>query len=168
MNEIKLPEEEPSLVQKMVEYLYTSNYIMDGRSSVPDGTDSSENPLAVFDDLSFHISMYSLADRMFISGLKALSSQKTEKEFLERLDASSFPRAIKEMYTSTPEHVQGLRKIAVKVTMDHLKMLRSRDEGITKIFKNSLLQSVPQFCFDLLVALMDKTFKCFCNTIEFH
>ncbi|CAG7980488.1 unnamed protein product [Penicillium salamii] len=93
-NEIKLPEEEPALVQKMVEYLYTSNYIMDAHSSVPKGTDSSENPPAVFDDFSFHVSMYSLADRMFISGLKALASQKTERGLLERLDASSFPRAI--------------------------------------------------------------------------
>ncbi|CAG8939372.1 unnamed protein product [Penicillium salamii] len=92
---------------------------------------------------------------MFISGLKALASQKTERGLLERLDASSFPRAIMEIYTSTPEYIQGLREIAVSVTMSHLKM----DKDMTKIFKDSLLQSVPQFCFDLLVALMDQKFK---------
>ncbi|KAJ5535100.1 hypothetical protein N7527_001354 [Penicillium freii] len=34
--------------------------------------------------LSFHILMYSLADRMFIHGLKALSKEKVEKELAQR------------------------------------------------------------------------------------
>lgn len=46
--------------------------------------------------------------------------------------------------------------MAVRVTMDHLTELRSRDEGVPVTFKNSLLKRVPQFCFDLLVAIMDK------------
>ncbi|KAJ5742373.1 uncharacterized protein N7511_011392 [Penicillium nucicola] len=122
-------------------------------ASQPD--DAPRNPPATFDPLSFHILMYSLADRMFIEGLKALSNQKAERELIDRLDANSFPRAIFEIYNPTPADDRGLRDMAVKVTMDHLTMLRSGDEGVPVTFKNSLLKSVPQFCFDLLVAIMD-------------
>lgn len=123
-------------------------------ASQPD--DAPRNPPAAFDPLSFHILMYSLADRMFIEGLKALSNQKAERELIDRLDANSFPRAILEIYNSTPAEDRGLRDMAVRVTMDHLTMLRSGDEGVPVTFENSLLKNVPQFCFDLLVAIMDK------------
>lgn len=123
-------------------------------ASQPD--DAPRNPPAAFDPLSFHILMYSLADRMFIEGLKALSNQKAERELIDRLDATSFPHAIFEIYNSTPADDRGLRDMAVRVTMDHLTKLRSGDEGVPVTFNNSLLKSVPQFCFDLLVAIMDK------------
>lgn len=57
-------------------------------ASQPD--DALGNPPAAFDPLSFHILMYSLADRMFIEGLKVLSNQKAERELIDRLDANSF------------------------------------------------------------------------------
>lgn len=38
-------------------------------------SEPSEKATPPFDPLSFHILMYSLADRMFIQGLKALSQQ---------------------------------------------------------------------------------------------
>jgi hypothetical protein len=47
---------------------------------------------------SFHILMYSLADRLFIQGLKALSKQNVGRKLVERLDANSFPQAIIEIY----------------------------------------------------------------------
>lgn len=72
------------------------------------------------DLLSFHILMYSLTDRLFIQGLKALSKKKVERELVERLDANSFPRAIIEIYNSTSQDDRGLRDLAVKITMDHL------------------------------------------------
>lgn len=100
--------------------------------------------------------MYSLADRMFIEGLKALSNQKAERELIDSLDANSFPGAIFEIYNSTPADDRGLRDMAVRVTMDHLTKLRRGNEEVPVTFENSLLKSVPQFCFDLLVAIMDK------------
>lgn len=110
-----------------------------------------------YDPLSFHILMYALADRMFIEGLKGLSKRKVEQELLQRLDASSFPSAIVEIYKSTPSQDRGLRDLAVRVTMHHLTRLRSEDEESPAPFQNSLLQSVPQFLFDLAIAMMDNT-----------
>lgn len=46
--------------------------------------------------------------------------------------------------------------MAVKVTVDYLKVLRRGDEGVPVAIEDSLLESVPQYCFDLLVALMEK------------
>lgn len=97
------------------------------------------------DPLSFHILMYALADRMFIEGLKGLSKRKVEQELLQRLDASSFPSGIVEIYNSTPSQDRGLRDLAVRVTMHHLTRLRTDDEEKPASFQNSLLQSVPQF-----------------------
>ncbi|KAJ5938123.1 hypothetical protein N7454_004465, partial [Penicillium verhagenii] len=183
-------QEEPALVHKMIEYLYTLDYLVeplhlsaedsstdtseakgvcaqeDVPSQQPEGREDrnnnsqydgpSEHPPATVDPLSFHILMYSLADRMFIEGLKALSAQKAERELIERLDTNSFPGAIFEIYNSTPTHDRGLRDRAVSLTIDHLKVLRSGHEGAPEAFQNSLLESVSQFCLDLLVAIMDK------------
>lgn len=41
-----------------------------------------EDYTTIFDPLSFHILMYSLAERMFIWGLKVLSKTKVERELL--------------------------------------------------------------------------------------
>ncbi|CAG8370860.1 unnamed protein product, partial [Penicillium salamii] len=172
-------QEEPALVREMIEYFYTLDYLApstnvsedvsanevvpcqqlegredQGNASQPD--DAARNPSAAFDSLSFHILMYSLADRMFIEGLKALSNQKAERELIDSLDANSFPGAIFEIYNSTPADDRGLRDMAVRVTMDHLTKLRRGNEEVPVTFENSLLKSVPQFCFDLLVAIMDK------------
>ena len=81
-----------------------------------------------YDTLSFHILMYSLADRLFIEGLKALSKENVEHELVQRLDASSFSKAISEIYRSTPIHDRGLRDLAIKTAMNHLTTLRNSDE----------------------------------------
>lgn len=116
-----------------------------------------EDSPTIFDPLSFHILMYSLADRMFIRGLKTLSKAKVERELLRRLDSNSFPRAIIEIYNSTPASDRGLRDMAVKLTLDHLAELRNGEETAHSAFPDSLVKSVPQFSFDLLVAMMDRT-----------
>ncbi|CAG8175885.1 unnamed protein product [Penicillium salamii] len=122
--------------------------------------DAKEYPQAAVDPLSFHILMYSLADRMFIEGLKDQSSRKAEQELnqqlIEKVDQCLLPRAIVEIYSSTPAGVRGLRDIAVRVTMARLaKLNRMGCSGLGEILKNGLLDPVPQFCFDLLVAIMD-------------
>lgn len=89
----------------------------------------SKRPAPMPDLLSFHILMYSLTDRLFIQGLKALSKQNVERELVERLDANSFLRAIIEIYNSTPQNNRGLRDLAVKITMDHLTTLRNAGES---------------------------------------
>jgi hypothetical protein len=79
-------------------------------------SDVSRGPAPIPNPLSFQILMYSLADRLFIQCLEALSKQNVERELVERLDANSFPQAIIEIYKSTPQNDRGLRDLAVKIT----------------------------------------------------
>lgn len=113
--------------------------------------------LASFNPLSFHISMYSLAGRMFIDGLKTISKEKVERELKQCLHSDTFPQAIFEIYSSTPATDRGLRDLAVKMTMDHLTELRNGSECHRVAFPDSLVTEVPQFSSDLLLAIMNKS-----------
>ncbi|KGO76758.1 Uncharacterized protein PITC_091120 [Penicillium italicum] len=179
-------EDEPTLVKQMIEYLYTLDYHVEIHSPETDPSRQSDGEAAqdslekldgideeaatACNTLSVHISMYSLADRMCIHGLKALSKEKLEKELTRRqLDSSTFPHAVHEIYKSTPANDQALRNMVVKITMENLVRLRT---GVKKMdlteggtgeepgpvaFPDSLVKSVPQFSADLAVAMMDKT-----------
>ena len=116
-----------------------------------------ENPTTTWDPLSFHILVYSLADRMFIEGLKALSRCKVERELRQRLDARSFSAAVLDIYNSTPAIDRGLRDLVVRMTMDHLTEMRTGKEAAPAALQNGLLESVPQYSYDLLVASIDRT-----------
>ena len=143
-NSIEL-QEEPALVSQMIRYLYCLDYDLEKCEPGPEtgtsgnskektnGENASEGPseeisnadslgeiAQCFDPLSFHIQMYSLADRMCIEGLKHLSKDKTKKEMTKCGNHTTFEQAIWEIYKSTPTHDQPLRDMAVKVTMDNL------------------------------------------------
>ncbi|KAJ5954175.1 hypothetical protein N7501_008454 [Penicillium viridicatum] len=177
--------EKPALVKGMIDYLYTLDYEVKlpppepTLPQQPDGEKARDNPgmpANMPEDagtacgiLSFHILMYSLADRMFIHGLKALSKEKVEKELAQRLDARGFPHATYEIYSSTPASDRGLRDLEVRITMDNLVSLRTGakkmisteagtvEESRPAAFPDSLVSSVPQFSSDLAVAMMNRT-----------
>lgn len=117
----------------------------------------SINQIAKYDALSFHILMYSLADRLFIEGPKALAMEYVEHELVQRLEASSFPEAVSEIYLSTPPHDRGLCDLAIRTTMDHMTTLRNSNESTAAVLQNSLLEGLPQYSHDLLVAILDRS-----------
>jgi hypothetical protein len=157
----------------MINYFYTLDYSV--KHSEPKPVSTSESSVAweqgtiegrsegstdLWEPLSFHILMYSLADRMFINGLETLAHCKFQKELFQPFDSSTFRTAIMEIYNSTPAIDRGLRDHAVGFTMKNIKVLWSEgaqtpgweDQALT----NSLLKSVPQFAYDMLVATLDK------------
>lgn len=160
-------QEEPALVEQMIEYFYSldyqvkaggypdSNHEITDETSINEDThsattvgdcssqhshsemdpnrankpkDLAEDLTISFDPLSFHILMYSLPDRMFIDGLKAISKEKVRKELRQRLDPDAFPQAIFDIYNSTPPTERGLRNLAVNMIMSHLTELRTSSE----------------------------------------
>lgn len=125
------------------------------RSSKPNKP--AEDLLTSLNPLSFHISMYSLAGRMLIEGLKSISKEKVERELKQRLHSDTFSQAIFEIYSSTPATDRGLRDLAVKMTMNHLTELRNGSECEPVAFPDSLVTEVPQFSLDLLMAIMNKS-----------
>jgi hypothetical protein len=164
----------------MIEYLYTLDYQVEDvvdfaaeetteQGTSPEGFSGDVQGNAIvethepasasastYDPLLFHILMYALADRLFIHGLKFLSKQNVEKELVRRLDAASYPLAILEIYNTTPKQERGLRDLALIITMDHMTELRTGEETTPVAFDNSLLDKVPEFSKDLLVAIMNK------------
>ncbi|RAH48809.1 uncharacterized protein BO95DRAFT_429034 [Aspergillus brunneoviolaceus CBS 621.78] len=101
--------------------------------------------------------MYSLADRLIINELKALAQKKVEYEMAQRLNAVSFPQSVIKIYNSTPRSNRGLRDLTVDITLRNLSLLRRKDEAADAIFQDTLLDSVPQFSRDLLIAMMKKS-----------
>jgi hypothetical protein len=94
---------------------------------------------------------------MFIEGLKTLSKEKARSELRQRLDPDTFPQTIFEIYNSTPASDRGLRDMAVKLTMSHLTELRDGGDNDRMAFPDSLATEIPQFCSDLLMAIMNKS-----------
>lgn len=131
--------------------------------------DMPEDADTACDILSFHILIYSLGDRMFIHGPKALSKENVEKELAKQLDAWTFPHAIYEICSSTPASDRAPRDLVVRITMDNLISLRTGakkmdsteagtgEESGPAAFPDSLVSCVPQFSSDLAVAMMNRT-----------
>ncbi|KAL4872345.1 hypothetical protein BDV12DRAFT_193439 [Aspergillus spectabilis] len=117
-------KEDPALVKQMIEYFYTLNYKVESHSSSSHGcimnsnstAEASEEPAISQSEgspvdpvnhtpeyypLSFHILMYSLADRLFIEGLKALSKEKVEQELFHAF------HPMRSNYSFSPNHDDG-------------------------------------------------------------
>lgn len=144
---------EAIIPEATVETTLTTNL---SASSLGESSKSPIHTVETYDPLSFHVLMYSLADRLLIDGLKAASKIYFYDRLMERLDSQSFPLAVLEVYRSTPQHDRGLRDLIIKVTMRHLMILRDPQEPDTGALQNDLLQQVPDFAYDLSVAMMDK------------
>lgn len=52
---------------------------------------------------------------------------------------------------------RGLRDQAIKIIMDHLIELRGGEKTVHAAFQDSLLKFVPQFSYDLILAIMNKS-----------
>lgn len=128
--EIQLPDDDPMVVEKMIQYLYTLDYSVPGESntSVTRTTRSQRRKsqadnLRHVDPLCFHVWIYALADRLLIEGLKVFASRYFHELLECSLDSSSFARAVEEVYSSTPPEDRGLRDLVIQVTLKNLSTL---------------------------------------------
>lgn len=115
---VRLSEEDPHLVGKMITFIYTSEY--------PNPT--GEEIFGVFYDvdalaLTLHAAMYGLGDFYGIRSLKWVAAGKFKELMqswyslldkpLHRAKVLAFIRAIRIVYTTTPEHDRGLRDFVI-------------------------------------------------------
>lgn len=157
-----------------MEYLYLLDYQIDGvRSSEVETPNDENTPLTFktsdkpssvastqyYDPVSFHILMYSLADRLLIHGLKSLSKMNVKKELSQRLDGDAFRKAVIETYNTTPEHERGLRDLIVEMTIDHLSDLRQENNSAPAALQDNLFKEVPGYAYDLLKTMINKNVK---------
>jgi hypothetical protein len=111
-------------------------------SSQPDAFLQSPN-------LAIHASVYSIAEKYGIPGLKALALDKFEKEASVHWGTTDFLDAIQEVYTMTVDHDRGMRDAVVKVISSHMELLDRVQ--VQEVVKNLDLS------FDLLMKMRKPT-----------
>lgn len=104
--------------------------------------------------LDFNASMYAMADKYDVDGLKELAKHKLFQQ-LGCCDPDELPipgliLAIKLIYTSTPNSDRGLRDLLTPVLIDHRVALR-KDSGYMALIKSGFADG--EFAADVVDAL---------------
>ncbi|QKX63801.1 uncharacterized protein TRUGW13939_10972 [Talaromyces rugulosus] len=151
----------------MIDYFYTRDYMVDdldfSAASFKQLTESFiEDFCSVLETstglgpLPFHMMMYLLAHRMEISGLKLLAKDRVTRFLIDNMTLDIFPWSISAIYNTynmNGDPVHELRDIAVQGTIDHRADLR---RGNPMVLGNDLLDDMPEFTRDVLIAMMDR------------
>jgi len=170
-NEITLEEDDPHAVERMLAYLYTSDYC-DGDYSGPvedeaspeeaptdepeneeqsasmsqSITEEQDNASATTDETSLlnNILVYAVAEKYGIAELKELAKAKFQGRVGSLLSAKEFPEIIRELYRTTPSSDRELRDIVAQVCAQ---------QGSTIVDSpdlNTIVVEVGEFGLDLL------------------
>ena len=125
-----LPDDDPRIVEKLLVYLYTSDYDDEPSSQEPEDAsshDSSPEP-AEYNQIIAHVRVYSLADRFDIKDLKTMAKRKFEAAITKRWPLPSFPAIVREIFRSTPSLDNGLRDIVISLCAQHMEdLIEERD-----------------------------------------
>ncbi|TVY45333.1 Arm repeat protein interacting with ABF2 [Lachnellula occidentalis] len=137
--EIDLEDDQPEIVEKMLSYMYTSDY-SDGPDSTEPGSTpsksvpsasstavSSSNPSPTSASLT-NAQLFVIADKYDIQGLKELAKKKYEEVIADSWNSASFVASLKLLYEETLESDRALKDAAVKVAGQHAKELVDRGE----------------------------------------
>jgi len=136
--EISITDEDPSIVEKMIDYLYKLDY-------TDSPFDSGGKPT-----LLINAEVYAIAEKYNIRSLKALAKGKFKAKVEKGWNEEGFSLAIKEVYTSTPDSDMELRDLVCKAAEDNVKALLGRSD-----FRTSLSE-INDFTVDLLDAVVKR------------
>jgi hypothetical protein len=100
----------------------------------------------------FHLRMYSEADYFMIDDLKKAAEKNFCESFLEFAETLPFPEIIDELYSTRPNY-HALRPLATEMIVNNLLRFR---KAPTPIFTPELMESLPNFTYDLFQATLDK------------
>lgn len=173
--EIHLPDDDPLVVEKTIQYLYTLDYSYSPaekanknatistarrqtvRQAEKAQTEESQYP----DPLFFHIWVYALADRLLINGLKTLAREYFHESLQRYLNSRDFGNAVEDVYSLTPPEDRGLRDLVIQVTLDNMRTLRQ-----TGALRDDIFRKVPDFAIDLCIARINRDIppSSFCYT----
>lgn len=140
----------------MITFFYSGNYPKANRDQIVSRQMPVERtPPKLVNRAPTHAHMYSLADRLMATGLMEFSKAKFRKSITYPYGRGSFPDVVKIVYQSTPETNRDLRDMVLAATMASLtRGRRNSTSPLFCTFENELLLEVPQFCYDLCVALV--------------
>ncbi|KAK2761427.1 BTB/POZ domain-containing protein [Colletotrichum kahawae] len=142
---ISLPDNEPAIVDMMVQYFYRLDYRQPPEpEDDPSVTDQKQKSNQKAHSLLLHAKVYTLAEKYAIGGLKDLALSKFKTAAAQAWDTVDFLNAATEAYTSTVDSDRGMRDAAIEAFAKH-KDLLGRNEVKT------VIEGLGSFAFDLLM-----------------
>lgn len=136
------------MVQRLVDYWHEGAYDV----TAP-GLDDNHQVAAVI--LSAHATMFALGDKYQVDGLMKLAANNYQAALQKNPNARAFLHSLDEVYKSTPDHVRGLRQIAVCFAKDHLAASLVSPE--TKKMYNEVAERMPEFIKDLADSYLEQS-----------
>lgn len=94
--------------------------------------------------------MYGEGDYFVVDDLKVKAKEKFRLSFTNPPNNESFADTIEEVYSMNADY-RGLRKLVVELISQNWRTLRS---GGSPALSDELIKSIPDFSFDLCLALL--------------
>lgn len=135
-------EDDPDIVDRMIDYLYRLDYDDQPNSASQKSSDGR---------LVINSLVYALADKYEIWSLKEIAKQKIAKLIDKEWNDDSFLAALEIVWTTTPQSDRGLRALFIPVLADHKKEL------ITKEMYVEAVRSVGDLAVDIMQELSSLT-----------
>ncbi|GIJ91266.1 hypothetical protein Asppvi_010231 [Aspergillus pseudoviridinutans] len=164
--QIRLEGQDPILVKKTLEFLYTGNYTYDPPLYLEMGrlSEAEIEPLAEiggrtgivnprFGEPYFDAQMYAQGDYFQIDTLKCKAKKYFKESFLRYTTRDSYTSAVIEVYSSTAENDRGLRDLVVQLTTNNLPLLR---RAADPILHDNLLECIPSFMRDICLSAVER------------
>ncbi|KAK5674687.1 hypothetical protein LTS10_012688 [Elasticomyces elasticus] len=108
---LKKAEDDPSVVQAMLSYLYTTEY------------SDEEQDQDMIPAIILNIHLHVIADKYEIPGLEKLAASKFKKRAKKEWDTKSFADAATLIYTSVVDRDNQLKEVVMSVATEHADAL---------------------------------------------
>ncbi|KAL8870252.1 MAG: hypothetical protein Q9174_003662 [Haloplaca sp. 1 TL-2023] len=136
---IDLKEEDPDLIEALVDYLYSFDY-EDRRQAQPSLQSSASKTLSI------NANMYIVGDRYNLRELKDLARQKFQTALSKSWDKENLPDVIRTIYDNTLSSDRGLRDCLIPILQSQKTVLRAREAFM------QLVSCHGEFAIDLIDA----------------
>lgn len=146
---IDLNNDPPHLVDRMVQFLYHSDY-----STLEAGGDAHDKDLKQR-RLLLHVDLYALADRYDIGGLATLARDNYNGRVDFGADALCAIETIPRIYASTPESNRGLRDIVVRGIKKHSEDVFNVPAAKAQFYE--IFLETPQFALDMVSKALENS-----------
>lgn len=134
-----MSDDEPSIVGKMIDFLYTLDYDDRPSSSVVAEEAKQQQQQARASDqassLLVNAKVYIIADKYELEALKSFACTKYKKVLSNTWNSPFFPESACHVLENTMETDRPLRDVIVRVASEHAKDLLDRDDFV-EMLKN--------------------------------
>ena len=134
---IILDDDDPSTVQRMLTYLYTSDYY-DGSPKNSDESEDDDVDSSIVSGLMANVLVYALAEKHNIEELKLLAFDKFWRLSNAFALPEGFPAVVDAVYTTNPDRDRdiGMRRVIVEKCSEEIEAI-AEDEDLFRMFQQN-------------------------------